>query len=194
MMFPQAPAAMTVRGICFRSSILVEVARWLRHLQEQYGEVGGFYINAASFRHRTKAYTPRKGPDKGVLQPAGDWCSFKRMLFNPNQEAIAQEARSFTNWIQKIEGDQVSGNWAYNTDQCVRGPLVCPYHKICSAGYTWPRDADLILQYYVRRCMELVDGERCWLEPEHEGACDSTPPEIPDAEVDLSEEIEDAEF
>lgn len=52
-----------------------QIRQYVRHLQEMYGEVGGFYINAASFRHRTKAFTPRKGPDKGVQLPAGDWAS-----------------------------------------------------------------------------------------------------------------------
>lgn len=169
-----------------------QIRQYVRHLQESYEDVGGFYINATSFRHRTKAYTPRKGPDKGVQLPAGDWCDFKRLLFNPNQDAIAQEKGSFSNWIRKIEGDRQSSDWAYNTDQCVRGQIVCPYHRICSAGYQWPKDAMLIEQYYQRRCLSLVDGERCWLAPDHEGECDPTKPVLPDYEVDLNEEMEDA--
>lgn len=171
-----------------------QIRQYVRHLQEQYGqhEVGGFYINAASFRHRTKAYTPRKGPDKGVQLPAGDWQDFKRYLFNPNQEAIRQEKASWAGWIAKIESDVASDNFAYNTDQCVRGPLTCAYHKICSAGYSWPEDAMLIEPWYRQRCMEIVDGERCWLSPEHEGECDSTRPEQADYQVDLDEEIEEA--
>ena len=170
-----------------------QIRQYVRHLQEEYGEVGGFYINAASFRHRTKAYTPRKGPDKGVQLPAGDWQDFKRYLFNPNAEAINQEKASWSNWIRKIESDVASGDFAYNTDQCVRGPLTCPYHKICSAGYTWPNDAMLIEPWYRQRCLLLVNGERCWLAPEHDGPCDSTRPAQADYEVNLDDEVEDAE-
>ena len=170
-----------------------QIRQYVRHLQEKYGEVGGFYINAASFRNRSKAYTPRKGPDKGKQLPAGDWRDYKRLLFNPNHDAIAQEVASFDGWVSKIEQDKRSSNWAYNTDQCVRGSLVCPYHKICSAGYQWPKDAMLIEQYYQRRCQELVNGERCWLVPEHEGEHDATRPQVPEYEVDLSDELEDAE-
>ncbi len=170
-----------------------QVRQYVGQLQEQYGEVGGFYINAASFRHRSKAYTPRSGPDKGVQLPAGDWFDFKRWLFNPNSDAIQSERQSFNGWVSKIESDKQSGNWTYNTDQCVRGEMVCGYHRICSAGHQWPRDSMLIEPYYTRRCLELVQGERCWLEPEHGGEHDSTPPIQPDYEVDLNEEIEDAE-
>jgi hypothetical protein len=171
-----------------------QVRSYVARLQELHGEVAGFYINAASFRHRSKAYTPRSGPDKGVQLPAGDWFDFKRWLFNPNAEAVSAERSSFANWVAKIELDKKQGSWSYNTDQCVRGEMVCPYHRLCSAGYSYPKDAMLVEQYYVRRCLELVDGERCWLEPEHEGGCDSTRPKQPDYEVDLSDDtIEDAE-
>lgn len=169
-----------------------QIRQYVDFLQSKYGECGGFYINAASFRHRTKAYTPRKGSDKGVQLPAGDWCDFKRYLFTPNQQAVKQEQQSFSNWVRKIELDREQGSWAYNTDQCVRGPIVCPYHEICSAGYTWPEDAELITQHYQLRCLRLVDGQRCWLAPNHEGECDPTKPVQPDYEVDLNEEIEEA--
>lgn len=171
-----------------------QIRQYVDHLQSQYGQVGGFYIDAASFRHRTKAYTPRKGPDKGVQLPAGDWQDFKRYLYTPNESALLQERQSFANWVRKIEGDRESGTWSYNTDQCVRGPLVCPYHGVCSLGYEWPTDAELILQQgYRLRCPRVCkSGDRCWLEPGHEGECDPSRPELPDTEVDLSEEVEEA--
>ena len=171
-----------------------QIRQYVDRLQRKYGEVGGFYINALSFRHRTKAYTPRSGPDKGVQLPAGDWYAFKRLVFNPNADAVKAERNNFDSWVRKIESDRESGHWAYNTDQCVRGPLVCEYHQICSAGYQWPRDSDLITNYYRQRCIRLAkNGERCWLEPEHEGEHDSTRPVVGEPEVDLSDEIQDAE-
>jgi len=171
-----------------------QIRQYVSHLQSRYGEVGGFYINAASFRRRTKAYTPRKGPDKGVSLPAGDWHDFKRWVFNPNADAVTSEHASFLGWTRKIQDDERTGQWSYNTDQCVRGPIVCPFHAICSKGYQWPRDAELIEQDYTRRCLRVRDGQRCWLQPQHEGECDPTRPVLPDYEVDLSEdEVEEAE-
>lgn len=169
-----------------------QIRQYVDHLQRKYGECGGFYINAASFRHRSKAYTPRKGPDKGVQLPAGDWRDFKRMVFNPNQEAIQAERDNFSNWVRKIEGDREAGSWGYNTQYCKRGPIICPFHKICSSGWSWPRDRELIEHHYQERCPLIVDGERCWLTPEHEGGCDPTRPVVVEPEVEFDEEIEEA--
>jgi hypothetical protein len=171
-----------------------QIRQYMDHLQGKYGEVGGFYINAASFRHRTKAYTPRTGPDKGVQLPAGDWRDFKRMSFNPNREAIQAERDNFTSWVRKIEADRKAGTWGYNTNYCKRGAILCAYHKICEAGYQWPRDRELIDSQYRERCTRIAaSGERCWLAPGHEGEHDSTRPVRQDPEIDLCEEIEEAE-
>lgn len=169
-----------------------QIRQYVDHLQKKYGECGGFYINAASFRNRSKAYTPRQGPDKGVQLPAGDWRDFKRMVFNPNQEAVQAERANFTGWVRKIESDRAAGSWGYNTNHCKRGPIICPFHKICSSGWTWPRDAQLIESHYQQRCPLITEGERCWLTPGHEGECDPTRPVVVDGEVDFDEEIEEA--
>lgn len=166
-----------------------QIRQYVDHLQHKYGECGGFYINVASFRHRTKAYTPRKGPDKGIQLPAGDWRDFKRMCFNPNNDAIEAEQGNFTSWVRKIEGDHESGQWGYNTNYCKRGPIICPYHKICSTGYQWPRDQELIEAHYQQRCTRIAsNGERCWLVPHDEGEHDSTRPIVQDYEIDVAEE------
>jgi hypothetical protein len=171
-----------------------QIRQYVDHLQRKYGECGGFYVNALSLKHRSKAYTPRQGPDKGVRLSAGDWCDFKRMVFNPNAEAVEAERASFAAWVRRIEHSRASGEWPYNTDHCVRGGIICEYHRMCSAGYQWPLDRELIEAYYRQRCIRLAsNGERCWLEPGHEGEHDSTRPELPDYEVDLNEEIEEAE-
>lgn len=171
-----------------------QIRQYVDRLQQKYGQIGGFYINALSFRHRTKAYTPRQGPDKGVQLPAGNWYNLGRRSFNPNSDAIAFERESFAGWVSKIESDKESGRWSYNTDHCIRGPFICDYYQICSAGYQWPRDADLITNYYRQQCIRLVDGERCQLALNHEGEHDSTPVRVREPEVDLDEgEVEEAE-
>lgn len=170
-----------------------QIRQYVDRLQQKYDLIGGFYIDALSFRHRTKAYTPRSGPDKGIQLPAGDWYSFKRLVFNPNSDAIQAERGNFDSWVSKIERDRESGRWGYNTEQCVRGPIVCEYYQICSAGYQWPRDADLITAYYRQQCLRLVQGERCQLEAGHEGEHDSTKRVQPDFEINIAEdEVEDA--
>lgn len=166
-----------------------QIRQYVDHLQRKYGECGGFYINALSLRHHQKAYTPRTGPQKGQQLPAGDWREFKRMCFNPNIEAIEAERESMRAWIEQIEHAKREETWAYNTDQCVRGPIVCEYHRMCSAGYAWPRDQQLIESYYRQRCIRIArGGERCWLAPGHEGEHDSTKPQVADFEIDIAEE------
>lgn len=172
-----------------------QIRQYTDSLQRKYGEVGGFYINAISCRNRSKAYTPRTGPQKGQQLPAGDWHDFKRMLFNPNANAIAAERDSLKAWLARIETAKQTDSWGYNTDHCVRGPFVCEYHQICSVGYAYPRDADLIETYYHRQCIQFAaNGEQCQLEPGHTGECDSTRAQQQDFEVSIAEdEIEDAE-
>lgn len=170
-----------------------QIRQYVDRLQRKYGQVGGFYINALSFKHRTKAYTPRSGPDKGIQLPAGDWYAFKRLIFNPNAEAISAERENFDGWVAKIESDRASGTWGYNTEHCVRGPFICEYHQICSAGYSWPRDSELITNYYRQQCIRLAgNGERCQLEPGHEGDHDPTKRVQPEFEIEM-DEIEEAE-
>lgn len=169
-----------------------QIRQYVDHIQTKYGECGGFYINALGFRHRSKAYTPRTGPDKGVQLPAGDWFDFKRNVFNPNSDAIKAERDNWTAWTERIERDRETGNWGYNTNQCVRGPIICEFHQMCDAGYRWPRDRDLIESYYRQRCIRHADGERCQLPPDHEGPHDSTRPEQPEFEIQTDDEIEEA--
>lgn len=170
-----------------------QIRQYVDRLQRKYGAIGGFYIDALSFRHRTKAYTPRSGPEKGQQLPAGDWYAFKRLVFNPNAEAVQAEQANFNSWVRKIESDRETGSWGYNTEQCVRGPLICEYYQICSAGYQWPRDEDLIRNYYRQQCIRLVGGERCQLEPGHEGEHDATKRVQPEYEIEIDNEIEEAQ-
>lgn len=170
-----------------------QIRQYVDHLQRKYGECGGFYINAAGFMHRKKTTTPWRGPNKGITLPAGDWRDFKRMVFNPNQEAVQAERNNFSSWVRKIEADRESGQWGYNTNYCKRGPIICPYHKICSSGWTWPKDAQLIEAHYQQRCPLIIQGERCWLQPEHEGECDPTRSVVQDGEVEFDDEIEEAQ-
>lgn len=170
-----------------------QVRTYTQHIKNQYGHCGGFYINAATFKHRSKAYTPRTGPDKGVQQPAGDWHAFARMVFNPNADCLELERDNFAYWTSRIERDRSSGKWGYNTQSCHMYGQECEYFKLCSAGYSWPRDEELIFGYYRQQCASVLDTGRCQLDLGHEGEHDATPPLAQDDyQIETEEEIEDA--
>jgi len=167
-----------------------QIRMYANHITELYGHCGGFIINAASFKHRSKAYTPRQGPDKGVQQPAGDWFNFARMTFNPNANCLQLERDNFDYWVGRIEIDRATGNYGYNDQSCHQYGRECEYLKLCSAGYTWPRDEELILGYYRQACPRVLVEGRCQLDLNHKGNCD---PAIRVTVIDNEVEVEEAE-
>ncbi len=169
-----------------------QVRMYTDRLTERYGHCGGFIINAASFKHRSRAYTPRTGPDKGVQLPAGDWHSFARMTYNPNTNALQLERESSAYWVSRIESDRESGVWGYNDQSCHAYGRECEYYSLCSVGYSWPQDEELILNHYRQQCPRVLTEDRCQLDLEHEGECDPTRPEIveQDCEVETDGDIE----
>lgn len=167
-----------------------QIRTYTDHIKQRFGHCGGFYIDAANFKHRTKAYTPRQGPDKGIQQPAGDWFSFARMCFNPNSECLALERDNFSYWITRIEADRATNSWGYSDQSCHAYGRECEYLKLCSAGYTWPEDEELVLNYYRQVCPKVLDQGRCQLDLGHEGEHDPNPPVTEDYEIET--EVEDA--
>lgn len=161
-------------------------------IRRRFGHCGGFYINATSFKHRTKAYTPRQGPDKGIQQPAGDWFAFARMCFNPNSDCLKLEQGNFAYWISRIESDRASGQWGYSDQSCHAYGRECEYLKLCSAGYSWPEDEELVLNYYRQACPKVLDEGRCRLDLGHEGEHDPNPPVVEDYDIEIEDEVEDA--
>lgn len=169
-----------------------QVRMYADRLNERYGDCGGFIINAASFKHRSKAYTPRQGPDKGVQQPAGDWHSFARMTFNPTANALGLERDSAAYWVSRIEADRESGQWGYNDQSCHAYGRECEFYQLCSVGYSWPQDEELVLNYYRQQCPKILTEGKCQLDFNHEGDHDPTMPTVAESVVELDEEMEDA--
>lgn len=169
-----------------------QVRMYTDHIKSRFGYCGGFIINAASFKHRSKAYTPRTGPDKSVQLPAGDWFSFARMTFNPNEDCLQLERENFAYWVGRIETDKATSNFGYNDQSCHQYGRECEYLKLCENGYTWPRDEDLILSSYRQCCPKVLDEGRCQLGLGHEGECDPTVAAQMDNEIELDGEMEDA--
>lgn len=171
-----------------------QIRTYALHLEQQYGQCGGFIINAISLKHRSKAYTPRTGPDKGVRQEAGDWHEFCRNVYNPNAKARRLETDNIAYWIARVEADKARNTWGYNTQECHRGGVECEYWKLCSAGWTWPEDEELIREHYYVACLAVTGDGRCQLEAGHDGEHDERRrPTAQDAEVVLDDdEIEEA--
>lgn len=169
-----------------------QIRSYVQHIKRKWGHCGGFYIDAISFKHRSKAYTPRVGPDKGVQQAAGDWHAFARMVYNPNSACLQLEQDNFDYWVNRIEADRAAGTWGYNDQACHQYGGECQFIKLCSNGYTFPRDEELVLSYYRQACPKVLPSGRCQLDLDHEGEHDLTVAVQEDFTVDTEEVVEDA--
>jgi hypothetical protein len=138
-----------------------QVTQYLRWAREKYGAVDGFIVNAIAFRHRQRAY-------KG--EPAGFWCAFERQTYNRTPGQIARTLRSTNEVIEDIERAKSNGHWRANesSNSC----RFCSYRQICSAGWEWESDAELITGMYRQVCDLPVSAtdEHCQLDLGHEGA------------------------
>lgn len=132
-----------------------QINRYVAFIIERYGHCDGFIIDAISLRHRQRAY-------KG--EPAGFWYKFERQMFNPDLSLLQQEAESESYWTARIHDSILANQFGFNTDQCWH----CTYHGICSAGYQWPLDSELIQINYRKTCGILTDElRRCQLDVGH---------------------------
>jgi hypothetical protein len=170
-----------------------QVRFYADHINSKYGHCGGFIINAASFKHRSKAYTPRQGPDKGIQQPAGDWFRFERFMINPNENCLQLERDNFSYWTKRIAEDEASNQWGYNTESCMKWGRPCEFLQICSAGYSWPNDKELILSYYRQQCPRVLEGGRCQLNLDHAGDCDPIIQRSQEADFVVEEDEDEVE-
>jgi hypothetical protein len=175
-----------------------QIRSYADHVKQRFGHCGGFIVNAITCKHRSKAYTPRQGPLKGIQQLAGDWYDFARVAFNPNSECLKLETNNMAYWIGRIQHDRDTGLWGYNTEQCHRGGVECEYLKLCAAGYSLPGDEELIMSYYRRQCPRVLEAGRCMLDVGHEGWCDPVDRTVvtdysvvTDEEAELEEAISD---
>lgn len=136
-----------------------QITQYAKFIKERYGECDGFYINALSFRFRQHAYKN---------EPAGFWYAFERQMFNRNEDQLAIEQASESDWIADIERSRQTGIWRLNTNSC----RFCSYRPICAAGWSWPTDQELIEVQYRQVCNQLTNTlRRCVLDRLHDGAC-----------------------
>jgi hypothetical protein len=136
-----------------------QIARYNDFIRSKYGSCEGFYIRATQFGYRSRAY-------KG--EPAGFYVKHEAQLFNVNDDKIAMERESSRIWIDSIERATVLDEWPMNTDHC----QWCQYRPICMAGWTFPRDEELITLQYRVVCNRMTATLRpCLLDVGHGGEC-----------------------
>jgi len=135
-----------------------QITHYMDYGIEKYGQIEGFIINAISlrFNERASKNAPKAGP----------WFNFERQTFNRRREQLDYERASRQLWIEDIERSRDLGFYRTNTDACWR----CQYRTICSPGWTWEDDRELIEIQYYQACDALMDAdEHCALNDGHEG-------------------------
>lgn len=154
-----------------------QVLMYVDQIRRRFGNCGGFIVNAFSLKHRSRAYTPRTGPEKGIQLPAGDWYSFGRMAYCPSRDLLNIEAANVRATVDHLRHDIEQDSFTYNTGMCFAGTQwECPYYTLCRAGYTWPRDQYAIEEYYRHICHRQISGEqRCQMDADHDGECSEYP-------------------
>lgn len=139
-----------------------QVTQYFRYIKEKFGACDGFYINALSF-----IFLKRNGPKRS----AGFNIEFERMMLTRTQQQIDQEQESKQYWIERIEDAKTKGVWGMNTSHC----FLCDYQPICSAGWTWEQDSELVLNTFRQVHEKWIPEENghCQLDLGHEGDCSS---------------------
>jgi hypothetical protein len=155
-----------------------QITGYVDYITEKYGRCDGFYINGIglnwrdavktngasnvelfevddpgkgwlAYSHREKRFV--KGNKHREMYAAwGLQARFERMMFNRTVSQIEQERASTRIWIYAIEG--MASTWPFNTASCT----YCEYKPLCSAGWQWPQDEEVILGTYRVVCREVM--------------------------------------
>lgn len=120
-----------------------QVTKYYSYITKKYGDCSGFYINAFGMGYRSRAY-------KG--EPAGFWFRLGRQMFNRNQAQLELEEKDTAYWIKRIEDCKSSGYWGANTESC----RWCSFRPVCSAGWTWQNDQELIMIQYKQKTKQPI--------------------------------------
>jgi hypothetical protein len=114
-----------------------QIATQTTGVKAKYGECAGVIINALSFGFRQRA---------SKYGPAGFHMDFGRTEFNRNFDQLKLWEESTLKKLRDLERDIEVDTWSMHTDSCWK----CPFKPICSAGWTWEQDQELILLNYQR--------------------------------------------
>lgn len=130
-----------------------QISTYFDYITSKFGQCAGFYIDAMSFGHRKRAY-------KG--EPAGFHYKLERQLFSQTKDQLADWRDSEREWHSMLMVSHQTNKFPMNTHSC----RFCSYRPICSAGWNWESDRDLILcQYTERSTNEQPKGESDAISP-----------------------------
>ena len=115
-----------------------QISTYFDYITFKYGQCAGFYIDAMSFGYRKNKY-------KG--EPAGFHYKIERQMFSQTKDQISDWRDSEYWYEHQLKESQEMNEWPMNTSQC----RFCSYRPICSAGWSWENDKDLILSQYTQR-------------------------------------------
>ena len=115
-----------------------QISTYFDFIAKKYSQCAGFYIDAMSFGFRQRKYKN---------EPAGFHYKLNRELFTQTKDQLNEWLDSEQEWLDKLNRSAERQKWPMNTNQCT----YCSYRPICSAGWTWQNDKDLILAQYKQR-------------------------------------------
>lgn len=115
-----------------------QISTYFDYITWKYGQCAGFYIDALSFGHRKRAY-------KG--EPSGFHYSIDRQLFSQTKDQLDDWKASEACWSKMIQSSITDNKYPMNTSQC----RFCSFKPICSAGWSWETDQDLIMCQYQKK-------------------------------------------
>ena len=139
-----------------------QVTQYYKYIKEKYGRCDGFVIDAVSLRHRSRASTYQ-----GQKQAAGPWVAMERLVLNRTPQQIEQDTISRDDTIADIENCKKLNRYRMHTVSC----RFCPYRSVCSAGWDWANDSELILTHFRQACDKWDHEQKfhCRLDLGHEG-------------------------
>lgn len=187
-----------------------QVTQYIRYIKEKYGHCDGFIVNAISLQWLNEK--DKAGRWNGKYYDLTDserlvWSNrevryvkyykremvacwglkveFERQVLQRTEQQIEQDNASRLNWIGAIEDSKKLDAWPMNTQQC----FLCEYQPVCSAGWDWEHDSNLILNSFRQVCDKWIPemGMHCTLDLGHEEGCRF---ELPDANVAAQPEFE----
>lgn len=135
-----------------------QVTHYIQRTKERFGNCDGFIVNAMRF-----AFLKRASKDRA----AGFNVEFERQCFQRTAQQIERTMRSTEEWIKEIERSHESGYWrAAETPSACR---FCSYKSICSSGWSWEDDAELITNLFRQVCDVPLGVNRCNRDLDHKG-------------------------
>ena len=115
-----------------------QISTYFDYITTKHGQCAGFYIDAMSFGHRKRAY-------KG--EPAGFHYKIDRQLFPQTKDQLDDWRASEERWCKLLKEAIQDNNFPLNTRSC----QYCSYRPICSAGWSWENDREIILCQFKQR-------------------------------------------